>query len=86
VKALPSSVIDLLDEHGRLFVGLYNGGGFAVLTGDGRLIKMVELRAAHHANLAISPDGKSVFVTATDDAPDGSYRGELFKVNNPVSE
>jgi gluconolactonase len=75
-----------LDEHGRLFVGLYNGGGFAVLTGDGRLIKMVELRAAHHANLAISPDGKSVFVTATDDAPDGSYRGELFKVNNPVSE
>lgn len=75
-----------VDEHGRLFVGLYNGGGFAVLTGDGRLVKMVELRAAHHANLAISPDGKSVFVTATDDTPDGAYRGELFKVHNPVPE
>jgi sugar lactone lactonase YvrE len=75
-----------LDGHGRLFVGLYNGGGFAVLTGGGKLIKMVELRAAHHANLAISPDGKSVFVTATDDMPDGSFRGALFKVDNPVSE
>jgi gluconolactonase len=75
-----------LDKHGRLFVGLYNGGGFAVISSAGKLIKMVELRAAHHANLAISPDGKSVFVTATDDTPDGSYRGEVFKVDNPVSE
>jgi gluconolactonase len=75
-----------VDQHGRLFVGLYNGGGFAVLTGDGKLISMVALRAAHHANLAISPDGKSVFVTATDDTPDGSYRGAIFKVANPVAE
>jgi hypothetical protein len=69
-----------------LFVGLYNGGGFAVLTGGGKLIKMVELRAADHANLAISPDGKSVFVTATDDMPDGSFRSALVTVENPVSE
>ena len=75
-----------LDGQGRLFVGLYNGGGFAVLTGGGKLVKMVELPAAHHANLAISPDGKSVFVTAADDTPDGSWRGALFKVDNPVSE
>ncbi len=75
-----------LDKHGRLFVGLYNGGGFAVLTGDGKLITKVELQAVHHANLAISPDGKSVFVTATDDTPDGSGRGALFRVDNPVSE
>ena len=75
-----------VDKHGRLFIGLYDGGGFAVLTGDGKLVKMVGLPAAHHASLAISPDGKSVFVTATDDTPDGSYRGEMLQVDNPVSE
>jgi gluconolactonase len=75
-----------LDRHGRLFVALYDGGGFAVLGGDGKLIAMVRLRAAHHTNLAISPDGKSVFVTAIDDAPDNAYRGEVFKVANPVAE
>jgi gluconolactonase len=73
-----------LDKSGRLFVGLYDGGGFAVLTADGRLIKKVELRASHHASLAIAPDEVSIFVTATDDMPDGSYRGELFKVANPL--
>jgi SMP-30/gluconolaconase/LRE-like protein len=72
-----------LDKYGRLFVALYNGGGFAVLTGDGRLEKMVRLPAAHHSNPAISADGNSVVVTSIDDMPDGSNRGELFKVSNP---
>jgi gluconolactonase len=75
-----------LDQHGRLFVALYDGGGFVVLTSDGKLIKTVKLPAAHHSNLAISPSGKSVFVTAIDDLSDGSYRGALMKVDNPVSE
>jgi len=75
-----------LDRQGRLFIGLYDGGGFAVLTGEGKLIKKIELPAAHHANLAISPDGKSVFVTATDDSPDGSRHGAVFEVDNPVPE
>jgi gluconolactonase len=73
-----------IDKYGRLFVGLYEGGGFVVLAADGKLIKKVELRANHHANLAIAPDGLSIFVTATDDMPDGSYRGALFKVANPL--
>jgi gluconolactonase len=75
-----------LDGHGRLFVALYKGGGLAVLTGDGKLIKTVTLPADHHSNLAISPDGKSVFVTAIDDMPNGSYRGALMKIDNPVPE
>ncbi|MEH2480282.1 gluconolactonase [Nitrobacteraceae bacterium AZCC 2146] len=73
-----------LDKSGRLFVGLYEGGGFTVLTPDGKLIKKVELRG-HHANLAIAPDGKSIFVTSADDMADGSYRGELLKVANPLA-
>ena len=75
-----------LDRHGRLFVGLYDGGGFAVLTGDGKLVRKVEMQGSHHATLAIAPDGKSVFATAIDDMPDGSGRGEILKVDNPVVE
>ncbi len=75
-----------IDKHGRLFVGLYEGGGFAVLTGRGQLIKKVDLPGAHHANLAIAPDGKFVFVTAADDAVGGPYRGALLRVDNPVAE
>ena len=74
------------DQHGRLFVALYDGGGFAVLTSDGKLEKMMKVPAAHHSNLAISPDGKCVFVTAIDDMPDGAYRGALLEVANPVAE
>jgi len=75
-----------IDRHGNLFVGLYRGGGFAVISPEGKLIKKVELPAPHHANLAISPDGKTVFVTSTDDESGGGFRGELLKVANPISE
>jgi gluconolactonase len=73
-----------VDKNGNLFVGLYDGGGFAVLAADGKLIKKTELPAAHHASLAISPGGDTLFVTATDDASGGGYRGELLRVDNPV--
>ncbi len=74
-----------LDRSGRLFVGLYEGGGFAVLTPDGKLIRKVEL-PGHHANLAIASDEKLVVVTSADDLPDGSYRGELLRVANPLAQ
>lgn len=75
-----------IDKQGRLFVELYEGGGFAVLAGDGKLITKAELPAAHHASLAIAPGGKSLYFTATDDLPDGSYRGEIVKLDNPLPE
>ena len=73
-----------LDAEGRLFVGLYDGGGFAVLTADGTLVAKVELPGQHHANLALAPDGRSVFVTAADEAGDGLFRGQLLKISNPA--
>ncbi len=71
-----------MDRYGNVYVALYRGGGFAVFSSDGRLIRMVELPASHHSNLAISPDGKSVFVTAVYDTSGGGSRGEMLKVPN----
>jgi len=75
-----------IDSQGRLFVELYEGGGFAVLNEDGKLVTKVGLPAAHHASLAIAPGEKFLYLTATDDMPDGSYRGEILKVDNPLPE
>jgi gluconolactonase len=75
-----------VDNHGNLFVGLYRGGGFAVISPQAKLLKLIPLPGAHHANLAISPNGRSVFVTSADDESDGTYRGALLVVPNPVAE
>jgi gluconolactonase len=71
-----------MDRYGNVFVALYRGGGFAVFSSDGKLIRTVKLPASHHSNLAISPDGKFVFVTAVYDTPGGRSRGEILKVPN----
>jgi gluconolactonase len=73
-----------MDKAGNVFVALYRGGGFAVFSPEGKLIRAVKLPGAHHSNLAISPDGRFVFVTAVYDQPAGGSRGELLKVPNPV--
>ncbi len=71
-----------LDRKGRMFVGLYDGGGFAILSSAGRVIRTVLLPGQHHANLAISPNGKRVFVTATD----GASGGSILTVANPLAD
>jgi gluconolactonase len=75
-----------IDAHGRLFIGLYFGGGFAVIGPDGKLLTRVNVPGPHHASLAISPDGRFVTGTTAYDEPGGSYRGELYRVPNPVAE
>jgi gluconolactonase len=74
-----------IDAHGNLFVALYRGGGFAVISPQGKLVREVDLPGSHHSNLAISPDGKQVFLSSIDGDPAGGYRGELIEVPNPVS-
>ena len=74
-----------VDTHGNLFVALYNGGGVAIVSPAGTLIGLVNVPAAHHTNLAISPDGKSLYVTAVDDDPRSTYRGQIVRMANPLA-
>jgi gluconolactonase len=73
-----------LDKHGNLFVGLYDGGGFAVIAPDAKLIKKVDVPGAHHANLAISPDGKFIAITSLTDGAGST--GQILLVANPVAD
>ncbi len=75
-----------IDKQGNLFIALYNGGGFAVIGPNGNLIKRVELPGQHHSNLAITPDGQFIYATAIDDKADGSFRGQLLRVENPLAQ
>jgi sugar lactone lactonase YvrE len=51
----------------------------------GALITLVDVPSAHHTNLAISPDGKSLYVTAVDDDPQSTYRGQIVRIPNPLA-
>ena len=73
-----------VDKHGNLFIGLYRGGGIAVISPQAKLLNLIPLPGMHHANLAISPDGRSILVTSSEDEiPDA---GTLLLVANPVAE
>jgi gluconolactonase len=74
-----------VDTNGNLFVALYDGGGVAIVSPAGALIRLLDVPAAHHTNLAISPDGRSLYVTAVDDDPRSTYRGRIVRMANPLA-
>jgi gluconolactonase len=84
--AIPSATPDSLrvDKHGNLFVALYDGGGVAIVSPAAKLLAVVKAPAEHLTNLAISPDGNSLYVTAVDDDPVAGYRGRIVRLPNPV--
>ena len=59
--------------------------GVAVFSSRAALLNKIALPAQHHSNLAISPDGKFLFVTSIDEEPGGDSRGGLLKVRNPLA-
>ncbi len=73
-----------VDVHGNVFVALYHGGGVAIVSPAGRLLTLLDVPSEHHTNLAISPDGKSLYITAVDDDPQTTYRGQIVRMANPL--
>lgn len=74
-----------VDAHGNVFVALYNGGGVAIVSPAGRLLKLLDVPSQHHTNLAISPDGASLYITAIDDDARSTYRGQVVRMANPLA-
>jgi gluconolactonase len=74
-----------VDARGNVFVALYKGGGVAIASPTGKLVAVVDAPSAHHTNLAISPDQKSLYVTAVDDDPQSTYRGQIVRLPNPLA-
>lgn len=71
------------DRLGRIFVSLYNGGGFAIFNANGRLMADIPLPGEHHANLALSPDEKYVFGTIANSSTAAGQAGAIYRTLNP---
>jgi gluconolactonase len=74
-----------VDTHGNVLVALYHGGGVAIVSPAGRLLTLLDVPSEHHTNLAISPDGGSLYVTAVDDDAQSTYRGQIVRIANPLA-
>jgi gluconolactonase len=74
-----------VDRHGNLFIALYDGGGVAIVSPAGAILALVDVPSAHHTNLAVSPDEKSLYVTAVDDDSQSTYRGYIVRMANPLA-
>ena len=74
-----------VDTHGNVLVALYDGGGVAIVSPAGTLLMAVDVPSAHHTNLAVSPDEKSLYVTAVDDDAHSTYRGYIVRMANPLA-
>jgi gluconolactonase len=74
-----------VDPHGNVFVALYNGGGVAIVSPTGRLVTLLDVPSQHHTNLAISPEGESLYITGVDDDARSTYRGQIVRMDNPLA-
>ena len=74
-----------IDAQGNVFVALCKGGGVAIVSPAGALLKLVDVPSEHHTNLAISPDARSLYVTAVNDDARTTYRGQIVRVAKPLA-
>lgn len=64
---------------GNFYIGLYSAGRITVVDPEGAFVKAIEVPSAAAPNLAFSPDGADIFVTAVDDTDDPPYPGAVYR-------
>lgn len=72
-----------LGPDGNLYVGEYSAGRILIVKPDGTLAGHLDVPSAAAPNLAFSPDGKTVYVTAVDDKNNAPYQGKVYAVSLP---
>lgn len=59
---------------GSIYIALFNGGGSWILNSKGALVKTLDVPGEHHSNLAISSDGRVIYVTSISGSSGRIYR------------
>lgn len=65
---------------GNLYIGLYSSGRIVAVAPAGTFVKAIEVPSPAAQNMAFSPDGKLLYVTAVDDKTSGPYWGKVYQV------
>lgn len=76
IDAYPDGI--KLGPDGNLYIGQYSSGRIVVVDMEGKLMKVYEVPSTAAPNLAFSPDGKTMAVTAVDDKSGAPYPGKVY--------
>ena len=69
-----------LGPDGNLYLGQYSKGRIVVVDAEGKFVRAIDVPSAAAPNLAFSPDGKAIFVTAVDDTSAAPFPGKVYEM------
>ncbi|MFQ5547698.1 MAG: SMP-30/gluconolactonase/LRE family protein [Woeseia sp.] len=70
-----------VDADGNIFVAHYMGGHVVKISFEGKFLQSFEIPGIAVTNLALSPDGHSMYVTAVEDVTSAPYYGSIWKID-----
>ncbi len=69
-----------LGPDGNFYVGLYSKGRIVVIDGGGKFVRAIEVPSPSAQNMALSPDGKTLYVVSVDEKAKQPYWGKLYEM------